>query len=94
MYFKKIVKSWFYSLKEVAKLNNKGYYCPNCAIAFNESTVFAYIVYNKPYHKFQVAAKCVECSLTTPAYDKISNVIDNLEDAWVKKEAELFEEED
>lgn len=86
------IKSYLNALKETAKVNTEGYYCPNCAIPFDEPTIYGHTKWNKPYHKFGVYMKCAVCEMTTPVYDNIESAIDNIEDQWINREAELFEE--
>lgn len=93
MYFKKRIKSYFSSLKEALKINRFGYYCPNCAIEWDKSTMFAHILYNAPYHKFQVYINCNECYNTSPAFDTAEKASDNIEDLWIAKENSLFEDD-
>lgn len=85
-------KSYFHALKETAKVNVDGCYCPNCAIPFDKPTIYAHTKWNSLYHKFGVYMKCTVCNLVTPVYDDIESAIDNIEDQWVNKEVELFEE--
>lgn len=85
------IKTYFHSLKEVAKVNVNGYYCPDCAIIFNSPTIFGHVIYNKIYHIYNVYLKCDKCGNVTPAYKDVKNAIDNIEDRWVNKEVGLFE---
>lgn len=85
------IKSYFHAAKEAAKVNAGGYYCPNCAIPFDEPTIYAHTKWNKLYHKFGVYMKCVACDIVTPVYDSVKPAMDNIEDQWVNKEVGLFE---
>lgn len=90
MYKKRIVESFFSSLKETFKINKSGYFCPNCAIEWDRPTMYAHILFNAPYHKFQIYINCNECHNTTPAFDDANRATDNVEDLWISKENNLF----
>lgn len=87
------LKSFFTTLKNQIKYNSIAWDCPHCSHKIQEypKTEFN-IMYDKQFHKYKYYFKCNRCQYVTPAFEKISDVINQLEYASWIQETELFDE--
>lgn len=75
--------------------NTVGFYCPKCSLIndINKPTAKIRNIYDRKYYKFKSYIKCQQCNLTTPAYEKYSDIFDIWDDYFIKRETELFKYE-
>lgn len=74
---------------EAFQFNVFGGCCPNC-FHYDDNSVKASIMKDKIYKDWKIWLHCTNCTFTTPAYESIDDAQDNLEDAFIMRECELF----
>lgn len=86
-----MIKRFFKYLKTInPKDNLYGYYCPECALSFKQTTAFVRILWDEKYKTYKKYIKCNECLLTTPACSNIEDIKNHWEYYWAKKEDEIL----